>query len=489
MKRALVFLVAFGVVLAQAAPELLIAQLKGKDEKTRMWVGDDLSAAFDQEGRVSPILWSNSDLIFRKMLESTRVKYPDLPSEADVFKFVKEFHVNYVLIYTADHGADGLLAEGRLFKGGVEIWKHSFNQKVEVQGVPDRTSDALSLARTWTVLLGNGPLKSLPARTKIDTPKPDPGPGTTINTTPDQLPVPKPPPASQATLVQAQKLISDGLIAEGISLLRDAVDSNPFDFDARRALVEALLIANAGDIAAEEALRAANLSPEGNVMRLIAARAFLKQGRVSEAEAALNEALVRDGSGHLADLIKGEIQLLKGKPELAVESYTSALQTKESFDARFGRATAYGLSGKADECVADIKVLPMIADTQRLEAYERLMGHIATRVTIVTKQLKSILQEARLTPKSQPILARTVKLADLAASMDRLLSDFGSPAKHLSSHQKRELAHKLLAQAVSEAIAFVQRGDDEAATDSAISVGEAIRRYQAVQAEFDAERR
>jgi len=492
MRRLTLLLLLACARIGFAAPELLIAQLKDvKNTKpdTILPAIAEIAKEFDQEGRVVPISWSKSDALLSTLIAEGKVKFSEYPTEKQVLEAASKNRIGYVLVFATLKEDNLLKASGRLFHNGRLEWKDDYNSTLKVDNAPDWRGQAESLARTWVIKLGEGPLKGLAARPKIDKPPVTPGVLTPGGSDPEGPPTPKPQPLTQDTIERAQKMITEKRVAEAIVSLRDAVDSAPRDPAARRALVEALVYAGLFDMAADEALRAAQIIPESSEMYLIAARAYARLGRPDQAQEALNNALARDGQSHMSYIIRGEVLLLKNRPDEALEQFNEALKTKNSYDARLGRAVANAFLGKDADCAEDYALIPPVGEALMSESYQRVILLTNQRVEGLVTRMREVMQDGLAKGKSTELLNRSLAIDSEAKGLDKLIGLMKPPTRHLMSHAKRELAQKLLLQATSDCVTFAQQVTEDASTEVAISLGEAIRRYTTARAEFDQERR
>lgn len=477
---------------AAAAPQMLVVQVKDArniDPDKVVPAQVQIAKELDAEGRVVPVMWSKSDAFVAALIEEKKLKWVDVPTDKDALNAASSNKIPYVLAFATVKSQGFLLATCKLYYNGREIWKDDFNTSVVVGTTVDWDLQAVNLARSWVLKLGNGPLKSLPARPKIEQPTPDPGTLTQGGNDPVGAPAPKPQPLTQDTINRAQKLIAEKRVAEAIVLLRDTVDSAPRDPASRRALVESLVYAGYLDMAADEALRAAEIIPESAEMYLVAARAYARLGQPDKAQSALNEALARDGQSHMSHVIRGEVLLLKGRAEEAAEQFGEALKTKNSYDARLGHAVASAFQGKDADCADDLGQLPPAGEALIADSYQRTIMLMNQQMESLVVSMREVMQEGLTKGKSPALLTKALTADSTAKGLDKLIQLLKAPTRHLISHQKRELAQKLLLQATSDCVTFAQQVTEDASTEVAISLGEAIRRYNSARADFDQERR
>lgn len=486
MKLALTWTLFTAVAFASAAPECLVVQVPPANAEAEVLFLQDLTQALDVDGRVSPIMWDEADALFRQMKEKSRNKYPARATEKAAQQFAGEFKIPYLAVVVAVRSGASIAVTARVFKNGSEVWKHGFLQQVAVSMGSNRTSEALSLSQTMSILMAEAPFKSLTPRPRIDTPIPDPG--TVTSPTPDPKHEIKPVPATPQARASARKMLDEGRFAESIAMLRELVDSNPLDGEVREDLVLALSASNDLATAASFAISSATVIKPGTRLWLLGARAFLQLNRVEEARSALSEALARDGDGHLAALVRGEIALLTGDAKKAIDAYSEALKTKDSSDAHFGLALAYAFDGQTELAEAEWNKTTKPTQAEVSETYTRLMILTQQHWDRVVGQVRETMAAALQPNRPPQVLEQAIKTANVAQGLDMAIRRVSVPSRHIASHAKRELAHKLLVQATTDAIALVQRGDEDLVNDIAITLGDAIRKYKTVQAEAEVER-
>lgn len=475
--------VALLALTAWAVPECVVLQVAPQKAEAEVWIADDLGSFLDEEGRVTPIVWTEADALFRQMNGRSKRKYPSRAGEKEGLSFCAEHRVPYLLVVTAAQSDQGLLLAAKMYHSGSQVWTYGDTQKVSGNG--STTSAVLSAARTIAILAGEGPLKSLTARAKLPTPNPEKGTGPTPG--PNPAHEVRPELAADVTREAAQKLLDSGRYAEAILLLRDLVDRYPLDPQVRSDHVHALLVSHEFAAAATASESAAQLVRPSAPLYLLASRAYLRLGKADQAQEALRQALAREGDGHLAALLRGEIALLKGDAPNALAAFDLALKTKDSADAHLGRALALALAGQPEAAEAEWATLPKFSAYEATEVYERLillLDQAWNRVIERVRQSMASPIQGKPNPKN---IEFAVVTANIAAGLDAAVRHLPVPPRYLASQEKRELAQKLLLQAASDAIALVQRGDEDLINDIAISLGDAIRRYKGVQAEYELE--
>jgi len=473
---------------AIAAPEALIitrrASMEG-DVDPNTPIADFLAEILAEDGRVKPVVWSLTDPIFRTRVDEDRTLGLAEGATPDrVRRAARAFGSDYVIWVQASRKGDRLAGRLELFRGaeGRAFWSDERILSVTNEGATDWDNATASLARTWSQLMAQGPLKGLASR-------PAPPPETTKpagETTPTAAPVPRRSEFNPEVLARAQSLARSDQVTEGILLLRDAVDGAPLNVDARKALIEALLAANLLDMAADEARRAATILPEAGRFRLVAARAWLRLNRPEEAQIDLNEALARDAGGPETQVLVGDLRMAQGDAVAARSAYEQALASGPSFDAQFGRGLAAVALGDVETARKDLSTLPAASDTELVNARLRALEALARGFGPVADGLRQVQQGTRRAVRPSDLAVRFANLRRRADALS-VLAEFlpqpppppgGAPA----SPGHWALATSLLVQSGAETAALLG-GDNEAGADSAITLGEAMRQAEVARGE------
>lgn len=476
----LLILAAFSV----AAQEVLIVQLRVPqtgDEDPNLPILNVLAEELDTEGRVVPIAWTLSDPVFRGAYEAKSVTGSAVaPTEEEAFRGAESLRTAWIMLVTSERKGGQLVARARLFRRGSDkpAWSDEKIMSVTVGTITDFTSTARSLARTWAAKLSEGPFRGMPARPRVDTPDPDSGHG-------GESPPVRPGPIDGVYQSRAATLMKQGMVTEAINYLRDAVDADPLDPTRREELARALLVAGMVDEAAAESARATLMAPDRNDLRFVAVQAWLALDRPDEAQKVLNEALARDPENPWTQILVGDVALAKGEPGRAVEAYTKAIRVEDTFEARLGRACAYAASGWPEPCAADVAALPAESVAA---GYARMVTELERALQNVAGEVREIIRNARLKPKNAQIIERASRAQRAGAGLAKLAAVYPAPPKHKESHARRDLAHNLLQQACTEALQFARTGEEDAAAEATISLGEALKQFQAIREQYLKER-
>lgn len=492
---------------ALAAPEALIVQrlLADKTPATNLRFATELANELDAEGRVVPIVWSMSDAIFRTYVDENRIRVKaDDPSDDEIASLAKRMKVAYVILLSAEKKEGRVIPYVELFRGADRraVWTFGDKERksagnnpkvsvtvtsvVLVNGLPDWENTSRSLAYNLVMQLGREPFKSLTPHTKRAAPEPEKGALPPAGE-PVKLPE-KPAPLDQTVLTRVDALLKQGLQVEAMNLLRDAVDAAPFDAARRERLIKLLLERGETEEAADEARRACRLAPERIDFKVLAVRSWLALGQLTEAESDLNDVLARGGGSPEVQTLRAELFMARGEPGKALEAYTAASSGgPPRYDAALGKALAVALSGEAEQCARLMGSLPEASESERLVAYRWAMRTLEGVVDKAVDAVRTAMQLGRSSPKAPETIAAGQRSEKLAAGLATFATGLTPPGAHKASHERRDLALKLLAQAATEASAYDASGDEDTGTEAALSLGEALKQLRAVQQQYQQE--
>lgn len=458
-----------------------------------------VAEVFDKDGRVVPVVWSETDPLFRTYMDERKVFGPLVnPTDADIAKTARAINAKYVFTLSATLIDDKLYPRAvlnQVGRGG-NLWTYgqgekeaSFSVAVMVDNVPDWSATMRSVAQTINEQLIAGPWKDLTGR-PIEAGG-DGGDVTNPPVTNEYAEGVIPPPvvdaaASKAVMEQAQKYIDDGRTDMAILLLEDAIDLEPFEPKRRILLVELLSEQGLYEQAADEAQRAARLSVDNADLWLAAARCWMLSGKPDEARADIQEALARGADGFLAQRLMGDIRLLDGQLPQAIEHYQKAIAFEDRFQARIGLAIAQGLSGQKDAALKTLSEMKTPDGTMSPESYAFTVELIDLATRELSRRMSNVMPALRT--KGKEALPRAEEVERQATSLAEILSQIPPPAVHAPSHNERVLAHKLLSQSTLEMIAFARTGNADYGDESVLNLAEATRILGNVRELYKAER-
>jgi tetratricopeptide (TPR) repeat protein len=500
-----------GLLVAMAsayANAVLIVQgsIAGSDNPDENFnLSQVMAGRLDEDGRLRPIVWSVTDPIFRVAMEDRVIRPSENPTPAEIQDVASKLRCDYVMEITFWKRDQEIFARARLLRKGKEVWKdpsdgsapnipapagarplneqekNARRMEVAVNGATSMSDVINSLAGTWRDMLNAGPLKTVADRPRQDTPQPDQGQANKVEP-------PKPPPKvdNSALMADVMKKLATGDRAGAVALLRDAIDAEPLDRDRRRALYDTLISAGLTLDAAQQARRAAQILPNGAEFWALAARAWLIVGKETEAQQDLNEAVARDPENQETRLLLGEIALLKSDLPDAKRHLDAAIEKGLTTDGLLLRGF-YGAMTGGDSATADFQRAKELGafDGDRLEKTYNLAVRLS-RATLgdAGEAARNLMTMARRDRQEAGIEPARATLRERVTRALAILDPIPVPKKHEASDGDRRLALKLLSQFLSELDAFLKSGDEDAAGDAAITLGEALRRWREGEARF-----
>lgn len=507
---------------ACAISEVLLVQLKtpnlSKDAQATFLAY--MAQELDDEGRVIPIAWSLSDPVFRAAVDDRHVTNPETFPDLDAAQqMASKLRIQYVLAFQIWRKEGMCYSRAKLYRAGKEVWKDPDVTDIEIQNrrtalenqrknaqasgaeVVEFDQDLLdsrtlevsvgragldfdstyrSLARTYSHLLGAGPLKAYPARPRA---KP-----TEENPAQKPIEVVAPPPTqvdNQALLQQVMQLLASGKGDEALGLLRDAVDAEPMDIERRRALISSLSQLGRQQQAAEEARRAAALLPAEIGFRLMAARAWLALDNLAEATNDLNEAVARAPQSAETRMLLAEIHLFKAEPEPALSHLDFLAESSPSVEVFVRRALAQALQGHRAEAEADLlraSEAGLAKDPPGEPARFALCAQVVDPALVRLGDAgRELMQRARAKPEDPEAATEQRDLLARAEAIAAVLGALPAPAKSKPSAEHRLLALRLFAQSFADLGSFLTESDPELLTDATINLGEAIKAAKIAQ--------
>ncbi|HLK14336.1 MAG TPA: hypothetical protein VKT78_06000 [Fimbriimonadaceae bacterium] len=521
----LVALLASAIGLAGSVPEVLIIQRQV--EKTRstdpnLEVGDYVAQELMDFGRVSPIYWSKNDAIFRSMVSSGKAPNTDNPSLETALEVAKSMKFAYVLVVEAHTDREGyVLSRAELYKGDAHaIWVDPSNSKdvnsvqptktvtqaeadkfnrqvdkangdklynkssVDSRGKLDAFNSLRSIGHTWALLLDTGPFGNLPSRPKQQPVDPIAGPLAHLEATKPQIPKV----ADNAQVFKnVDSALRDGHKDAAILILRDAVDSQPFELPLREALIKLLNETGHPDLAAAEAARAANLNPSSGGLRLENARSALAAGNLDAAAMAAKDALAHDPKVADAHVVLGEVNLLRLNYPAAITEFDAACAIASTVEAVYYRALAKTFAGDVPGAAADTEAAHHGSVVQLPPSYDATVSLLDSAIQSSFDGVRDLLPNVALGKNAADLTAALTKTQNVAAAAVAFLTSWPASKNHAPSHERRILALNLLAQACGEVVNYLAKRDEGILTDAQIDLGEAMKQYKSAKELFGGE--
>jgi len=519
-------------VFARAIPGVLIVQESMPNDDAgndpNVAIGNVLANELEKVGLLAPVVWSQTDPIFRSAVNDGLIKDSDkTPDLGAARKAADKLHVEYIIFVRSYQSPNALMGRLQLYKGTKLIWKDPDKPLEQLDGTkPEAITSknkngqtvktypqqkinkidarpmtvmgpdgllvddaALSLVRTWVTLMAADPLKSLGVSPKYQSPDASPGQQPKI---PVEAVVPSTVKVdNKQLLTDLDAMIKGGQSIPAILMLRDAVDVAPQDVERRVALVRTLLLVNQPELAAAEARRAAELLPDKIELRAMAARAWMQAGREDEAMADLNEAVARDPNSVETRTLLADVNLSKGRPEQALEHLDAVVKEKPTGEAWFKHALCNALLGKKDAVVSDLakaKEVGYAGSSQDAEArYGFAVDLLQKRVAKMGDDLRSLMQRAQVKRTDPEVTQAATELRNLSQALEALLSTCEVPTLHRSSHDRRVLAFNLLSQTLGDLTSFLGSNDEDTLAEARINLGEALKQNGLAQTAYRTE--
>lgn len=465
-----------------APPRVAIVELPpieaGKGSSA--FLANPLAQALELRGAVSPVVLSLSDPVFREAANAGRVSVPEVWDRKKALAAAAAIRADYLMEVRTGRYGDLLRADLTLLRGGRQVWKDTQRVSSNVGGRADDAGAAANAIRNWIPLLEGGPLKGY-APVTLSPVAADPVPVST------QPPVTAPPPPApdddEALNRQIDRWIAEDKLGRAIGVARDGVDRSPLSSSRRRTLIR--LLSRSGDhhTAAGEARRSGILLPDRPIFLVDAAREWMALGELDEAKRDLNEALAR-GVGAEAQSLVAEIELLRGRPEVALRAADEAMRAGPSPDALFSRALARALLGGADGVRDDLKTLAglKVDDAVRAGRHARAIAILDPAAKRAGDEIRSLITRAAVKREDPAVLDATDDLARRISARIALLEGVPPSVAETEKAAKRLLAHRLYAQSLEEVRAWIKEGDADALRDARIDLGEALRSLKELSA-------
>lgn len=473
-----------------AVPKALVVQIgeatSGKQGPIQ--IADAVAQALDEGGKLETVVWGITDPVFRAATLDGRLREtPDHPTPEQIQLAAKSLGCEYVVTVDVKSKETSLTGHIDLLKGDKEVWQDTQTMDPGRASLMDLDNTVRSIARTWSVKIGAGPLrdeKASPPPPK--TPDPSPGQSPQIQIPVDTAP---PPTDSTKTLEEFHRLTLAKQTAAAMNLIRQGIDAAPSDAKLRCAFIQLLQQTGRSREAAEEAKRALLLIPESADLRALAAQSFLNSGESDQAQAELNEALARNPDNLAARAAIVDIDLGALKPQAAIEHIDAAVKKSPSKDLYYRRAVANAMLGDLDSVKGDLANAQQATWTASEEA-TYLLGMSALDQALLQSagDLRSLFQRAGVRREDAEVAQILGDQLRVVRARIELVDGWIAPSSHKLSHGKRRLALNLLTQALSGLKAYLADGNEDTLSDASIDLGEAIKQLSLAKSALTAEK-
>lgn len=448
-------------------------------------IGDKLNT----DGRILPILWSETDVVYRSAVNDKLIRNTQTPSKSEILSAAEKLRAEYVLVITVWKNDASLQYRTELYKKGQLEWQDPVptglaatqkelpeSRMLSVTGALD--DDLRHLTGSLIDVLFNGPLVQLAPRPLVI----DSGPEKGVVIRPAEVP-PVPTVDNKALLEQVMKLLATGSNSQAIATLRDAVDAEPFNVERREVLVETLLNLGMTTEGADQARRAANVMPENAKLWALSARAWVMAGRVDEAQTDLNEAAARDPENAETRLLMAELAIGRQEFTAAATHLEVVFSKAPSEDAFWIRAlmklfTTGEESAKQDTVASGGQSLDPIRKVKR---YRQVIVLTDKMLENIGDEARTLFSAVRRDPKEEGLLIKVTAAYERASRVSSALDWVESPKENITSDGERRLALKLLSQSLGELLGYIQAPSADAIDDATINLGEGLRRLKVAQ--------
>ncbi|MBS1706214.1 MAG: hypothetical protein JST40_10095 [Armatimonadetes bacterium] len=477
-------------IAVHARPVVLIVQQYAPESDgmdPNVQIAKPLAQLLVEDSRVQPVIWSESDPIFLKWVESGFApKGIQTPNESEMRKAVNAANADYLMVISGLKIAGEAVGACNLFRkdSTKATWVNTQRLKCTVNGLPDWVSGGMSVANTWVNLLIQGPFKNI---AKSEPPMAD---------QPNLPTVPRPevpdPPAETRTvdparvIQEADAFLRQGMPLEAALRLRQGVDELPEDTGLRIRLVTALLQINEPGLAEQEAQRFADLGAQDPAMLGTSARLWLMVGKATPAQGALNELKARVGDNEETQLLQGMVDAVADRLSAATDSFRASLEKKPTYEGWGGLAYCEAWQGHSDQVLAALEGMRLSKSIDPL-VYGWLMRLCSSRWDLFAAQFRDASRLVQSDPNSPDSISRAAKIKSIAESVSAFIDGMLPPTIHNGSHQQRRLMGALLLQAAGECFEAAQKGDADLAAESELTLSEALKQNQLIVAEYQRE--
>ncbi|MER3412839.1 MAG: hypothetical protein C4341_01100 [Armatimonadota bacterium] len=459
--------------LAQGRPLVLIYQVRlasFSDADPNLIVDVALANALREVGKVKPVAWSLDDPIIAEARRTGRLRdLPKNPNPGEVMRVADVVNARYVVIVSVTHVGGSLDGAIDLYRDGRKIWSDTANTAIARNGEIDKESTIVSVAQTWASKMNIEPFRDLVGTPDEITPGPP-----LVRTHPTQD-------APSGAFELGMAALEAGQLVEAVVLLRDAVDSQPFDPVRRKALVEALRLAGHPYLAAEQGERAAELIPNDAELISAAAAAWLGGGQIERAYNLVQRILRRDEQNAPALCVLADLHVARLEFSEALKAFDKALAVRPDGETYFRRSQVHALNEDFNAAARDMNRAAEVGLSQklpdRLRRYRQLAAVLDQVFESLALRTRNALREARATPDEPSLGNRTLLLVNSVRAFQTYLDQIDVPDPHRRSHNERALAVNLLLQSVLGIQRYVQDRSAETAADADLLQVEAMREH------------
>ncbi|MEI6512238.1 MAG: tetratricopeptide repeat protein [bacterium] len=492
MKRLILWIaLLFIAPLTFARPVILVVQdyAEIKDDKfLNEPLAEHLAKALGDTGKFDAIEYKPDlpailNAIQRKRLASAQVN-PNLDAAREI---AIALNCDYFVLIRAINDSEKLDTSARLFTavGRKPIWSANKVYQIKVKDETDWIATDSGAARSIAMIIASEPLKSVPVtKATGDDPK---------ATLPEAAIREKSNETEPEALRIGLQILEEGRATEAIGPLREAVDADPMNPNARVALIKAYLQAKQPMTALDECKRARLLIGDNGALQNAYAMALLETGSFEDAESAYKSLILKSPDDSSIHLGLGDLYLARLRTLEAIEEYKLVVKVSPTDSEPYLRlAKAWLMLDDYDQSAqanAQAKDRGISLDARVLRArYREIIPLLETSIKRMGTLMLVIRQEAR--NENSDISEVNVHISEALKKINSLanyLETIDVPLAYSGSHRRYLLAAQLLAQAATTAHKFKTKDQTEPMDDALVLTSEAMEELKQAHAEFQFE--
>lgn len=487
-------LAAIGAQVAPAqqnAPGVLVVQTlvpPDNNVNPNVLVRSFFEKQFADDGRLQPIGYSMADPAFRAAFDAKKVtNFFESPTQDQALEAADQLGSEYAFVVQALKHQTTVYADAKLFKGRREVWRDRAQISAELNQGFSLENAVASLARTWLIKIGDGPLKDMPRHANISTPPVEP-PVEPIRIDPD--PVESAPQRADNTslMEEVERLLRLGERNAAVATLRGAVDAEPLDVDRRVYLSKVLIRVGRLEEAAMEARRATSLFPDNAEFRFVSAECAIASGNLQGALTELTESLVRSPKDTTTRILLSEVCLYLGRSDHALGHLKVAEESGVTLATLFRRTAAEAAKGQLTDDSDAVKTMRELwsksAEAELASQRGFAQKFFAYSGGVFASEIRDLIQLARLKTSEDATKKRLESLIHRVGVVERWRSATEFISLDPKSIQRVVLAYRLLAQSLAEVKGHLNSPNEGLAEEATITLGEAMKAIELAKAEF-----
>lgn len=493
-----VCVVASAVAFSDTPRVLIVPQ--SQDEHggtaTNYDIADAVADSFERGGQVKPIVFSETDPIFRQAINNGELSTPTKEISADdVQKAFTDLKCAYVIYVTCFNVSGQVFSKAKLTDGNSMIWQDPVPPNLSASAYKKLTREQKLLTQYGSQMVGNGAQidPDLTTRTIAD------GWRVKLSETiwkslPSHTPITvQPTQVGQVPLVQnvgpTVKKQSDDLLFKSIDdatsagknslalkLARDGVDEDPFDQARRQRLITLLRSLKMDDLASGEASSAAALMSNGASLYVSSTRAAIVAGNYDDAEVQAERAIASGESKPSATLLLAALRLRKGDFNGAELLLTPLLTSSPSRDGYLLRGLALACQSKP-EAATDFQSAKALTALGEQLGFEVLFPCVRPQIEANLTALKNALPD--LGKGSATAKASATQVQTIAEALAETLRMVSMDEKFRKISERTALSCDLLAQAANEALVAFGTSNQDGFSESRIDLEDAFNQFEA----------